>query len=139
MARVQVGRGVCGWGGGGGGKSTIVVNNYGREEARVEERRGPKPTLAAERRQCAGNRTYDQRRLSVRVVPTPDVNAGSSTKLGWLFLDKRLWVSDYEIIRLHSALGDRPPAPEIILPPAQPEAYSVTRQSMETEKRRTLH
>ena len=59
--------------------------------------------------------------------------------LGWLFLDKQLWGSDYEIIRLHSALGDRLPAPEIILPPAQPGAYPVTRQSMEIEKCRTLH
>jgi hypothetical protein len=36
-------------------------------------------------------------------VPNSEVNAGSSTKLGRLILVKRLWASDNDSIRLHSA------------------------------------
>jgi transposase InsO family protein len=49
------------------------------------------------------------------------------------------WRIHYNTQRLHSSLSYRPPAPKTILPPAQAEAYPVTRKSKETETRRTLH
>ncbi len=49
------------------------------------------------------------------------------------------WRIHYNTQRLHSSLGYIPPAPKTILPPAQAEAYPVTRKSKETETRRTFH
>ena len=54
--------------------------------------------------------------MALPLSANSDVNAGRSTKLGWLFLNKRLSVSAYDTIRLHSALGWKPPAPEAIIP-----------------------
>jgi len=40
-----------------------------------------------------------RRRCHFRDVPTPDVDADKSTMLGWLFLDNRFWILDYDNIR----------------------------------------